>query len=92
MKQQFKSIVNEIIENAVLTSSTISSLVKNMETLSLELSKILSVLVKINDRLNKHEEAIIQICENKIAKKVDDNQGNSFFEPLKVTKPSRKPN
>lgn len=92
MKLEFKSLVNKLVENTVLSSTTISTLVENMQTLSLELSKVLSILVKINDRLNKHEQAILQICENQIAKKADDNQGGSSFEPPRFNKPSQKPN
>lgn len=92
MKSEFKTIVNEFVENVVLSSSTIMTLVKNVQSLTLDFSRVLSILSKINDRLNKHEEAILQICENQVAKKNEDNQGSSTFELPRNNKASQKPN
>lgn len=87
-----KSIVNEIVESAVVSSNTIGALIKNVQTIATEMTKVLQFLSKVNDRLNKHEEAILQICESQLSKQNSEKENVNFFDPPKPNKTSQKPN
>jgi len=87
-----KSLVNEVVENAVVSSKTIGALIKNVQTIATEMTKIIQFVGKINDRLNKHEEAILQICESHVTKQNIEKENVSYFEIPKNNKSSQKPN
>lgn len=87
-----KSIVNEVVENAVVRSQTIGALIKNVKVIADEMTRIFQLLIKVNERLNKHEEAILHLCESQSVKGTSEKDSIGAFDLPKPSKSSQKPN
>lgn len=92
MKLDIKSIVNEVVENAVVGSQTIGALIKNVQVIAEEMTRIFQVLIKVNERLNKHEEAILQLSESQSVNRNSEKDSIGAFDLPKSSKSSQKPN
>jgi|LauGreDrversion4_2_1035121.scaffolds.fasta_scaffold627131_3 hypothetical protein len=63
MKSGIKGILDEVLENAVNSSSVVGLLLNSVKLLAIETKKVAEVVTNINERLNKHEQAIQLLCE-----------------------------
>jgi len=63
ISHSLKSIVNKILEDSLRTSTFISSLVNNFSKMAEETKKIADLLLKINERLNQHEDVILTLVK-----------------------------
>lgn len=82
-----KNIIENVTENAISSSKTISLVLKSLQTLAVELKKLADVAVKLNERLDAHEKIIIEICNIQA-----ENAGNLDPDIMKIGKHTSKPN
>jgi hypothetical protein len=63
MKSGIKGILDEVLENAVNSSSVVGLLLNSVKILAVETKKVAEAVTNIHERLNKHEQAIQLLCE-----------------------------
>ena len=85
MKTGIKSIIDEVLENAVNSSSAVGLLLNSVKLLATEMKKVAENVMTINERLNEHEKAIELLC------KLQDEK-TDFVDYAKTIKPTTKPN
>jgi len=85
MKTGIKSIIDEMLENAVNSSSVVGLLLNSVKLLATETKKVAENLMTINERLNEHEKAIELLCKLQSEK-------TDVVSYAKTTKTTTKPN
>jgi len=63
MKSGIKGMLDEVLENAVNSSSVVGLLLNSVKLLAIETKKVAEAVTNIHERLNKHEQAIQLLCE-----------------------------
>lgn len=89
-KSSFRSVVDKLIEESISSSDYMKKVFNNVATLAVEAKKITDMVLKMNDRLNQHEEIILRLLnqtyQQKPLKKED------FFSYPEKKKDPEKPN
>ena len=86
MKSTIKSMIDDAIEGAIASSSTVSILYNSTKLLPTEMKKMVDSIVHLNERLNQHEKAIELLCE------LQKENSDSAIEFAKQTKTTAKRN
>lgn len=68
----FKTIAKNMFEESLASSKYIKKILDNMILVANETKKIADALIKMNERLNQHEEAILKIIELQQKNQIDD--------------------
>jgi hypothetical protein len=80
-------IIDEFAENIIASSQTTGSIIKNLQVIAKETKNLMDVVIKINERLNQHEQILMNIIEVQEEK---EQIGN--FEFRVPNKSTQKPN
>jgi hypothetical protein len=86
-KSGFKVLVDGFFENSLAASNYMKTIVQNLTLVALETKKLADALLRMNDRLDRHEILIADLYDLKS----DDSGGPSLDLP-KTNKQSSKPN
>lgn len=62
-KSAFKLMVENIIEEAIVSSTHIGKLISSVTAIANESRKIAETILILNDRLNSHEELILKLAQ-----------------------------
>lgn len=87
-KNNLKSIIEKFFEESLVSSEYMTKLIKTITTFALEVQNIVNAVTIINDRLNQHEQLLLNLVNLQKEKK---DVVDYSLKPTQKTKPS-KPN
>jgi hypothetical protein len=62
-KNSFKTMIENFIEDAIVSSSHIHKLISSVTLIAQESKRITELILVLNDRLNTHEELILKLAQ-----------------------------
>lgn len=89
-KSSFRSVVDKLIEESISSSDYMKKVFNNVATLAVEAKKITDMVLKMNDKLNQHEEIILRLLNQTYQQKPQKKE--DFFSYPEKKKDPEKPN
>lgn len=86
-KNTLKTVVENFIEQSIVSSSYIKKIIANITIMALESKKITETILLLNKRLDDHETIILKLLESNKA-----SQKDSLVEILNSKEKNSKPN
>lgn len=80
-------IIDEFAESIISSSPTTGHIVKNLQLIAKETKNLMDLVLKMNERLNQHEQILLSIIEEK-----EEKEKIPGFEFTKTHKQTQKPN
>lgn len=80
-------IIDDFAESIISSSQTTGHIIKNIQTIAKETKGLIDLVVKMNERLNQHEQILLNLIEDQ-----DKKEKISGFEFTSTQKSNQKPN
>jgi|688.fasta_scaffold737060_3 hypothetical protein len=87
-KSYFKFTIEKLLEDSLISSEYMKKIFNNITIIAVETKKMAETVMKMNDRLNQHEEIILQLA-NQINQTKEKNDSLSY---VKSNREPSKPN
>lgn len=84
MKSGIKSLFENIVEEAISASSSISMLAQSIQVIAVESKKIAESVLLLSEKINQHETIIVEIC-NMLVEQSEKNDKKQSYAQLSLS-------